>query len=101
MTNFELITGAAIANNIYTEAEIVDIIKTTGDLPLHTFAEWKRMGFMVKKGEHAKMEAFIWKHKQQKETVPQNDGDEVEIDTSRFYKVKAFFFTREQVQALA
>ena len=98
MTNFELITGAAIAEGIYTEQEIVELIKQTGDLPLHTFAEWKRMGYRVKKGEHAKMTCFIWKWSDKQKAVEQEDGNEVEIDASHFYKTKAFFFTKEQVE---
>lgn len=101
MTNFELITGAAIAEGIYTEQEIVELIKQTGDLPLHTFAEWKRMGYRVKKGEHAKMTCFIWKWSDKQKTVEQEDGNEVEIDASHFYKTKAFFFTKEQVEKTA
>lgn len=98
MTNFELITGAAIAEGIFTEKEIVDTIKQTGDLPLHTFTEWKRLGYSVKKGEHAKLTCFIWRHKEKKGTLPMKDGDDVEVDESHFYKTKAHFFTADQVE---
>lgn len=50
MTNLTIITSAAIQAGIFTEAEADAIIKSGHELPLHTFAEWKRLGYSVKKG---------------------------------------------------
>lgn len=101
MTNFEIIFNEAVANGLYTEAEAVAIIQERGGLPLHTFAEWKAHGFKIKKGEHAKLTCFIWRHKEKKGTLPMKDGDDVEVDESHFYKTKAHFFTADQVERIA
>ena len=90
MTNFQIIVENAIAQELYTEEQVRQIIEQTGELPLHTF----------KKGEHAKLTCDIWRMKNKKETVQQKDGNEVEIDTSHFYKHKAFFFTDKQVERI-
>ena len=100
MTNFKIITDSAIAAGLFTEAEATAIIESGASLPVHTFAEWKRRGYNVKKGEHAKLTCFIWRMNNKKGTLPMKDGDDVEIDESHFYKTKAYFFTREQVEAI-
>ena len=53
MTNNEIIINQAIAHGIYTKAEAQAIVAAKGCLPIHTFAEWKKAGFSVKRGEHA------------------------------------------------
>lgn len=101
MTNFKIITDAAIENGLYTEEEAVQIIEARGALPLHTFAEWKRLGFSVKKGARAKLTCFIWRFNNKKGTLPMEDGNDIEVDESHFYKTKAFFFTADQVERMA
>ena len=98
MTNIQIIANEAIANNLYTEEQVIELFETAGCLPLFTFAEWKKMGYFVKKGEKAKVTCYIWKMKKEKKTVPQKDGNDVEVDERNFYKVKAFLFDAEQVQ---
>lgn len=103
MTNFEIIVENAIANEIFTEEEIENLLNDTGDIPLHTFKEWQRLGFSVKKGEKAKMTCYIWRFKNEKKKVKENDKEVIkqeidESDESKFYKTKAFFFTAEQVE---
>lgn len=49
MTNMEIIFNDAINNGIYTEEEATKIIEKCGGLPLHTFNEWKRRGYSIKK----------------------------------------------------
>lgn len=101
MTNFRIITDAAIENGLFTEEEVAHHLQTRGALPLHTFAEWKRLGFSVKKGERVKLTCFIWRFKDKK-AKNEEEADGVEIaDESKFYKTKAFFFTAEQVQQIA
>lgn len=99
MTNFEIITTAAIANNIFTEAEIVNLIKTTGDLPLHTFKEWQRLGYCVKKGEKAKLVCDIWRMTNYSKKQKTDDKEQEEKD-DHFYLKTAYFFTREQVEKI-
>lgn len=100
MTNFEIITKEAIRNGIYTKEEAEAIISQGYRLPLHTFAEWKALGYSVRKGERAKMTCQIWKYNE-KATAKQNtDNNESEPEENggHYYLTKAFFFTDEQVE---
>lgn len=85
MNNATLILYAKAANNIPLDEE------------LHTFAEWKRLGFSVKKGEKARCKIAIWNKsiKKKKDTE-----DEEENDDGYFYTKVAAFFTKNQVQLL-
>lgn len=57
---------------------------------LHTFAQWKKMGYQVKRGEKSAHKIPIWNyHKAKKE-----DED------SYFYMKKASFFTKSQVERI-
>lgn len=94
MTNLQIITNAAVSANIFTAEEAEAIIKSGHSLPLHTFTEWKRMGFSVKKGEHARLKVEIWK----KSTKKQQTEDGEEIDNGRFYRKLSHFFTLDQVE---
>lgn len=84
MNNATLILQAKAANNIPLDEE------------LHTFAEWKRLGFSVKKGEKARCKIAIWN----KSIKSKKDDDEEssQEDDSYFYTKVAAFFTRNQVQ---
>ena len=99
MTNFQIITAEAISHGLYTETEAEEIIKARGQLPLHTFKEWKRMGFIVRKGEHAKLTCSIWRWNNKHNSMPQ-DENEVEIDESHFYKIRAHFFDETQIERM-
>lgn len=99
MTNFDIITNAAIEAGIYTEEQIKEMISKGGDVPLHTFKEWQRIGYQVRKGEHAKLTCYIWRMNNKTSTMTIN-GIEQENDESHYYKTKAFFFTAEQVDKI-
>lgn len=92
MTNEEIITRAAQAAGL------------AGAI-LHTFAEWKRLGYSVNKGEHAAMSCIIWRAKtgkpsqqadaqQLQELAPDADGEVI----SGYYKHLAHFFAASQVR---
>ena len=99
MTNFQLIANAAIGAGLYTMDEVVSILNEYGELPLHTFAEWKSRGFAVRKGEHAKLTTQIWKFKGRgKQTVEVSEDDDK--NSRNFYLTKAFFFTADQVDKI-
>ena len=100
MTNFQIITNAAIEAGIYTEEQAVALINKLGSLPLHTFAEWKKMGFIVRKGEKAKLAVDIWMKSNKKVQVETQEGNEQEVETGRFYKKLSHFFTFDQVQKI-
>lgn len=76
MTNLAIITAAAIQAGIFTEDEAESIIQSGHELPLHTFAEWKRLGYSVKKGEKARMRCDIWRKSNKKQQT--EDGEEAE-----------------------
>lgn len=98
MSNFEIIANGAIGAGIYTKEQVEAIIGSGCTLPLHTFAEWKRQGFSVKKGEKAKMTCRIWKYTDK--DVEQTDEQSQEQTDNHYYLTKAFFFTREQVEEI-
>lgn len=54
MTNEQIIANSAVAAGIFTQEEAEAYFSHGLRLPIHTFAEWKNHGYMVKKGEHAR-----------------------------------------------
>lgn len=98
MTNSEIIMRTAIAKKVYTEEEAVKLIKTYGRLSLYTFQEWKKAGYSIKKGQHAKLSCVIWLPSTKKYTKKGAvTGEEKEIDTTRFFQKRAYFFSPDQV----
>lgn len=92
MTNEEIITRAAQAAGL------------AGAI-LHTFADWRRLGYSVNKGEHAALSCTIWRAKTGKpaqqdaalklqELAPDADGEVI----SGYYKHLAHFFAASQVR---
>lgn len=100
MTNLQIIASAAIESGLYTEEQVEACFSSGHLLPLHTFNEWKRLGFTVKKGEKARLKVDIWKKSNKKITAENENGDEIEADTGRFYKKLSHFFTFDQVEKL-
>ena len=104
MTNSEIIISEIKGHGLMTDEQIVSFIKKNGYLPLNTFAEWKRFGFIVKRGEHARITSKLWRYTDKKkkgEPKTELDKAEQEQDNGRYYLAKAFLFTSEQVQKLA
>lgn len=96
MTNEKIIFDAAVASGIFTEAEAMGYIASGRRLPLHTYQEWRRMGYQVKQGERAALTVVLWKYRS--ETV-EIDGQEVE--SGDCYRTTAHLFTAAQVQKAA
>ena len=70
----------------------------------HTFSEWKRMGYSVKKGEHAALVCNLWKYtdkpdKAAREAAAAAGQDAPESDP-HFYMAKAHLFSALQVQKI-
>lgn len=68
----------------------------------HTFAEWKRMGYSVTKGQHASITCQLWKHtdkpgKATREAAAKAGEDAPEIDP-HFYLATAHLFHALQVE---
>lgn len=64
---------------------------------IHTFSEWKRRGFSVKKGEHAVAAFPIWKYTSR--TVTDEETGEEETHEHMFLK-KSHFFSASQVKPI-
>lgn len=98
MTNEQIIANSAVAAGIFTQEEAEAYFSHGMRLPIHTFAEWKSCGYMVKKGEHAALTVSIWKPK----TSKKKDEKNVEADkeeNSGFFLTTAYLFTKQQVEA--
>lgn len=93
MTNEKIIFDAAVASGIFTEAEAMGYIASGRRLPLHTYQEWRRMGYQVKQGERAALTVVLWKYRS--ETVEIN-GQEVE--SGDCCRTTAHLFTAAQVK---
>lgn len=99
MSNEEIIVKSAISAGIFSEEEAAAYIMNGLRLPIHTFAEWKNNGYMVKKGEHAALTVSIWKPKTRK----RKDGKTAEEDKEEdggFFLTTAYLFTKQQVEAI-
>ena len=98
MTNEQIIANSAVAAGIFTQEEAEAYFTKGMRLPIHTFAEWKNYGYMVKKGEHAALTVSIWKPKTRKKK------DEKTVDAkeenSGFFLTTAYLFTKQQVEAI-
>lgn len=68
--------------------------------PLHTFARWKELGYIVKKGQHAKATIYIWKTGKGKKEEDPNANGESSPEKMKMFMKKAFFFTFDQVEKI-
>ena len=99
MSNEEIIVKSAISAGIFSEEEAAAYIMNGLRLPIHTFAECKNHGYMVKKGEHAALVVSIWKPKTRKQKKDENTVDAKE-ENSGFFLTTAYLFTKQQVEAI-
>lgn len=83
MTNVQIITIAKAANGV------------TGDAL--TYQVWKKRGYRVRKGEHARFSCKIWKRISKVEL--NEDGENEEVQNGFILKT-AHFFTIEQVERI-
>jgi antirestriction protein ArdC len=99
MSNEEIIVKSAISAGIFSEEEAAAYIMNGLRLPIHTFSEWKNLGCMVKKGEHAALTVSIWKPKTRKKKDEKNVEADKE-ENSGFFLTTAYLFTKQQVEAI-
>lgn len=97
MTNQDIICSEAIAHGIYTKEQVEALISTFTDLGLHTYGDWKHLGYQVRKGEKAKIKTKLWK-KTNKKTKNKETGKEEK--ESKFYLCNAYLFTKDQVDKI-
>lgn len=84
-------------SGIFTAAEATAIPSTGRRLPLHTYAEWKRLGYQVKEGEQAALVLDLWRFGKNKAAEYEN-GEEAEAAGEHAYMAKAHLFTAQQVK---
>lgn len=99
MTNEQIIANSAVAAGIFTQEEAEAYFSHGLRLPIHTFAEWKNHGYIVKKGEHAALTVSIWKPKTRKQKKDEKNVDAKE-ENSGFFLTTAYLFTKQQVEAI-
>ena len=83
-----------------TPESIVDAMMAADTF--HTFAEWKKLGYSVKKGQHAALVCNLWKFtdkpgKAARDAAAAAGKDEPENDP-HFYMAKSHLFNRLQVE---
>lgn len=116
-TNVNLIMLAGIDAGVFTASDLSAFL-FMGKMPnYHTFNEWKRHGYIVKKGSKAAFSCRIWDYKTSKkgeytaeEAATMNsiihnaDGSEVKEGDpkmhSQYYKFNAYFFGADQVEKI-
>ena len=100
MTNSQIIINESIANGLYTKEEVENILASGHMIPVHTFQTWKNAGYIVKRGEHARITTRLWKYtnksKKNKDVDANTDGTE----NDHYYLAKAFLFTADQVEKI-
>ena len=102
MTNTVIITNALKARGMTDDqlSQLLDAYK--GDLPFHTFQEWKSRGYSVKKGEHALFTADLWKYtsKPSKATIKaaEEAGKDAPEESPHYYKKLSHLFSFSQVE---
>ena len=68
----------------------------------HTFAEWKRVGYSVKKGQHAALTCHLWKYTDKPGKAAREAaaaaGEEAPETDPHFYMTKAHLFHALQVE---
>lgn len=70
----------------------------------HTFSEWKKAGYSVKKGQHATLICNLWRYtdkpsKAAAAAATEAGADVPEVDP-HFYLVKSYLFHRLQVEPI-
>lgn len=72
---------------------------------IHTFNEWKKLGYVVKKGERSIARFPIWRSAQKTEEKDDGEGDKKPNKgkkkfNGQFYQKMSFFFSEGQVEPL-
>lgn len=96
MTNQEIITRQTLA---LIEAGIIG-----ANEQIHTFADWKNSGYIVKKGSKAVAKFTIWKYsdKPSKAQIEARKaaGSDEEAPSPHYFMTNAAFFSSSQVEKI-
>lgn len=111
--NNSIIMCAGIEAGIISPVEIVAFFQRGIMPPVHTFDEWKKNGYTVKKGEKRAFDAYIWKYVEKEVTLSEEEAASMNacslidgmtyaagdtISRGNFIRKKAYFFRVEQVE---
>lgn len=105
MTNNEIIMN--VAKMLYMD-DLEKIIMPNGDLGLHTYSEWKKLGYQVKKGEKAKAKVKLWKKAKAKAKAKESEdngkvkleSEDSKVEKSRFFLANSALFDLTQVEKI-
>lgn len=100
MTNTEIIINEAVENGLYTMEQIENILASGHMIPLHTFQAWKSAGYIVKKGEHARITTRLWRFTNKSRKNNEVDENTDGTNNEHYYLAKAFLFTSDQVERI-
>lgn len=89
MTNNEIILTYMSLNNLDPD-----------NVVLHTYSQWKSLGFKVKHGEKSHHKISIWKKSSKKVEVEKEDGTTEILDSGRYFLKDSAFFTQDQVERI-
>ena len=95
MNNVQIIQNEAVASGYFTQDEVARLMSEGKDIPFHTYAVWRSLGFVPKKGEHG-YETRLWKRR---DRIKANDEEDAE-DHGDFYYVKSYLFHISQCEKL-
>ena len=98
MNNMQIIANEAVASGFFSEEEVRVLIEEGKDIPFHTYAIWKSIGFAPKAGSCG-WECRLWRKKNAKSNIDDNEVTEEER-SNEFYLTKSFLFHISQVQKL-
>ena len=96
MTNFEIIYEQR--KKLFQEGKIGAAGADFEEI--HTYATWKKLGYQVKKGEHAIAKFTIWKYAE-KRSRAEDDEEGREEAQGRMFPKLSFFFSPAQVEPIA
>lgn len=85
MTNTAIILGYMQLHNLNPDKVV-----------LHTYQQWKQLGFQVKRGEKSEHKITIWMKSTKK--VTKENGEEE--DNGRYFLKDSSFFTQNQVERI-
>lgn len=97
MTNYQIVLQSALLEGVTTPEEIEKYHAAGYPLPLFTFQRWKKYGYTVKRGEHAKLIVSLWKPRGVKKTEEAEEMPE-EAEKNGYFLKKCFLFDRFQVE---
>lgn len=93
MTNLDIIVNDAIAANIFTKSQI-EAYLLEGDIPLKSYKQWFDSGFVVKRGETARLKTRLWLPKKSKKDSKNTKESE---QIKNYVLVSTYLFTADQV----